>query len=161
MRVVGIDLGTRRIGVAVSDATGTLASPYSVIERGRERTEDHRAIAAVVAEVEAERVVVGLPLSLSGAVGPAAQAAQAEADELAAALSVPVETFDERLTTVTADRALKARKLKAPARRQVVDQVAATVMLQHWLDSHSRSGPQITRYSAQSADQNPEAGRPR
>jgi putative Holliday junction resolvase len=138
VRVVGIDLGTRRIGVAVSDATGTLASPHSVIERGRERADDHRAIAAVVAEVEAERVVVGLPLSLSGATGPAAEAALAEAHELATALSVPVETFDERLTTVTADRVLKARKLKAPARRKVVDQVAAAVMLQSWLDGRPR-----------------------
>lgn len=137
MRVVGIDLGTRRIGVAVSDATGTLASPHSVIERGRERADDHRAIAAVVAEVEAERVVVGLPLSLSGAVGPAAQAAQAEADELAAALPVPVETFDERLTTVTADRALRERK-KAPARRKTIDSAAAAVMLQSWLDGRPR-----------------------
>jgi putative holliday junction resolvase len=160
VRVVGIDLGTRRIGIATSDATGTLASPYSVLPRSGERAADHRAIAAVVAETEAERVVVGLPLSLSGDVGPAAQAALAEVDELAAALPVPVETYDERLTTVTADRALSAAGTKGRDRRKVVDSAAAAVMLQAWLDASSRrSGPQNARYSAHSADQNQEGGR--
>jgi putative Holliday junction resolvase len=84
---------------------------------------------------------VGLPLSLDGSIGPAAQAALAEADELAAATGLPVETWDERLTTVTADRDLKAMRLKAPARRKVVDQVAAAVMLQAWLDHRRPSAP--------------------
>ncbi|HEX2038531.1 MAG TPA: Holliday junction resolvase RuvX [Acidimicrobiales bacterium] len=131
---MGIDLGTKRIGVATSDATGTLASPYTVIERRGDRAADHRAVAAVVAEVEAERVVVGLPLSLSGHVGASAQAASAEAGELAAVLPVPVETFDERLTTVSADRALQAAGTNARDRRRRVDSAAAAVMLQAWLD---------------------------
>lgn len=135
MRVVGIDLGSRRIGVAVSDATGTLASPYVVIERRGDRSADHRAIAEVVAEAEAERVVVGLPLSLDGTMGPAARAAEAEAAELAAVLPVSVETHDERLTTVTAERSMMERGMKGDARRRVVDKVAAAVMLQAWLDS--------------------------
>lgn len=131
-RVVGVDLGTKRVGVAVSDATGTLASPYEVVPRSDDLP---RRLAAIVEEVGAERVVVGLPLSLDGSVGRAAQAAIDEADALAAALPVPVETFDERLTTVTADRSMMARKMKADARRRVVDKVAAAVMLQAWLDS--------------------------
>lgn len=137
MRVVGIDLGTKRIGVAVSDPTRTLASPFTVIERRGDRAQDHKAIATVVEEAEAERVVVGLPLSLDGSMGPAAQAAAAEADELAGVLSVPVETFDERLTTVTADKSMMERRMKADARRRVVDKVAAAVMLQAWLDSRA------------------------
>lgn len=137
MRVIGIDLGSKRIGVATSDTTGTIASPYTVIARhGRDRQADHRAIAAIVTEMEAERVVVGLPLSLNGDKGPAAQAAEAEAAELAAVLPVPVETWDERLTTVSADRSMMEMRMKADARRRVVDKVAAAILLQAWLDAH-------------------------
>lgn len=136
MRVLGIDLGSRRIGVAVSDPGGVLASPVAVLPRSGDRRADHRAIAALVAEWQAERVVVGLPLSLDGSMGPAARAAVAEADELGAAVDVPVEVADERLTTVTADRALReaAPRRGARARRQVVDAAAAAVLLQTWLD---------------------------
>jgi putative Holliday junction resolvase len=135
--VVGVDLGSRRIGLAVSDATGTLASPYTVIQR-TDPEGTYRRIADVVAEVEAERVVVGLPLMMDGRRGPAADAAAAEADALAEAVGVPVELYDERLTTVTADRSMVAMRMKAPARRQVVDKVAAAVMLQSWLDGRKR-----------------------
>lgn len=135
MRVLGIDLGTRRIGVAVSDAGGTLASPLTVLQRSGNVDADRRAIARLVEEEEAERVVVGMPLSLSGASGPAAEAARAEADELAGVLAVPVETWDERLTTVAAHRSLEATGKRSKQRRNVVDKVAAAVMLQSWLDS--------------------------
>ena len=134
MRVIGLDLGSRRIGVAVSDDGGTVATPHAVLERA-DADADRRAIAALIEEVGAGRVVVGLPLSLDGTMGPAAQAATEEAAALAAMLDVPVETYDERLTTVTADRSLMALKMKADARRRVVDKVAAAVMLQSWLDS--------------------------
>ena len=136
MRVVGIDLGSKRIGVAVSDSDQVMALPSTVIQRSGERARDHRAIAEIVEEYEAGRVVVGLPLSLDGSMGPAAQAASDEAEELAAALTVPVELYDERFTTVTADRSLMEMKMKADARRRVVDKVAAAVMLQSWLDAH-------------------------
>jgi putative holliday junction resolvase len=134
VRALGLDLGSKRIGVAVSDRSGTIATPLTVLARRRDRAADHRAIAALVAEEEAERVVVGLPLGLDGSVGPAAQRALAEAEEIATVVAVPVETFDERLTTVSADRALLEAGLRAPARRTVVDKVAAAVMLQAWLD---------------------------
>ena len=134
MKVVGIDLGTRRIGVAVSDPGQVIASPYEVIARAAGRDEDHRAIARVVADVEAERVVVGLPLSLDGREGPAARSARQEIEELEMVLDVPVEAYDERLTTVSADRSMMALRMKADARRKVVDKVAAAVMLQSWLD---------------------------
>jgi putative Holliday junction resolvase len=135
LRVVGLDLGGRRIGVAVSDASGTVATPHSVLERSGDTATDHATIAAVIAELGAERVVVGLPLSLDGTVGPAANAVREEIEVLAALLPVPVEAHDERLTTVTAQRALTAQKVRARDRRRVVDKVAAAVILQSWLDA--------------------------
>jgi putative Holliday junction resolvase len=136
LRVVGLDLGGRRIGVAVSDASGTVASPHSVLERGDDTDADHATIAAVIAALGAERVVVGLPLSLDGTVGPAASAVRDEIDVLAARLPVPVEAHDERFTTITAERALTAQKVRARDRRRVVDKVAAAVILQSWLDAN-------------------------
>jgi putative Holliday junction resolvase len=141
VRVVGVDLGERRIGVAVSDGTGTLASPRCTIERGGDPGADRAALVAVVEEVGAQRVVVGLPLSLSGRRGPAARAAQADADELAELLAprgIPVETFDERLTTVSAARSLRAAGRSGRAQRTRIDQSAAAVLLQAWLDTHGR-----------------------
>ena len=134
-RVLGLDLGSRRIGVAVS--SGSLATPHSVLERTTDQAEDHAAIAALVNELGADRVVVGLPLSLDGKMGPAARAAADEAKALGDVLAVPVETYDERLTTVTADRSLSSLGLKGQARRRVVDKVAAAVILQAWLDRSS------------------------
>jgi putative Holliday junction resolvase len=134
VRALGLDLGEKRIGVAVSDRTGTIATPRTVLVRTGARAEDHRRIADLVAEEEAEVVVVGLPLSLDGSRGPAAQAAAAEAEELRAVAGVPVELFDERLTTVSAQRALTEAGVRGDAGRRVVDKVAAAVMLQAWLD---------------------------
>jgi len=139
VRAVGIDLGSKRIGVAVS--SGRLATPYEVVPRSGDRRRDHRAIAALVAEVEAEVVVVGMPLSLDGSEGPAARRARAEVAEMAATLPVPVETYDERLTTVTADRHLLAQGLRAEQRRRVVDKVAAAVLLQAWIDARPDDPP--------------------
>ncbi|MGA3215105.1 MAG: Holliday junction resolvase RuvX [Acidimicrobiales bacterium] len=158
-RVVGIDLGERRIGVSVSDTRRVLASPHSVIQRCGEQAVDNRAIAAVVWELDAGLVVVGLPLSLSGHRGPAAQAAVAEAAALESELGVPVVLHDERLTTVEADRRRRLPseplrgeggerghpRARSPRRSQAnfgaraggrigIDALAATVLLQSWLD---------------------------
>ena len=141
MRVLGLDLGERRIGVALSDGTGTIASPYEVIERRGDRAADHMAIAAAVADVEASLVVVGLPRSMSGRDGPAAKTVRAEVTELAARLGVDVELWDERLSTVTANRALIEGRVRRRARRDSVDKVAAAVILQSWLDAHR---PKVT-----------------
>ncbi len=138
MRALGLDLGSKRIGVALSDSDGTLALPYEVVHRTGDRERDHRRIAELVAETEAEVVVVGLPYSLDGSSGPMAKRYRAEARRLRATLAVPVETYDERLTTVTAERALRETDLSGRARRKVVDQVAAAVMLQSWLDHRAR-----------------------
>lgn len=135
MRALGIDLGSKRIGIAVSDRSGTIASALTVLARSGSVNRDHRAIAALVAEEEAEAVVVGLPLNMDGSHGPAARAATLEAEALATVVGVPVTMFDERRTTVTADRAMIEARMGAKARRKVVDKVAAAVMLQTWLDS--------------------------
>ena len=134
MRVVALDLGTKRIGVAVSDLSGTIATPRTVIQRSGSKTRDHQVIKALIEEEEAEFLLVGLPLNMNGSYGPAAKGAVAEAAELASVVGVPVETFDERLTTVSADRALMEANISATNRRKLVDKVAAAVMLQAWLD---------------------------
>jgi putative Holliday junction resolvase len=144
VRALGLDLGTKRIGVAVSDRSGTIASPLTVVHRGRRRADDHQRIAELVAEEEAELIVVGMPLHLSGASGPSARSAATEAEQLATVVGVPVTTHDERLTTVTAERALRAASVRGADRRAVVDKVAAAVMLQAWLDS---GGPARARAS--------------
>ena len=134
MRAVGIDFGSKRVGVAVSDPGGILASPHSVLQRSGSHEQDHRRIAEIVEEYEAYVVVVGHPLSLDGHSGAAARLVEAEVEELRTRVQVPVELHDERFTTVTADRSMLERNMKADARRKVVDQVAAAVLLQSWLE---------------------------
>ena len=133
MKVLGLDLGSKRIGVALG--VGTIATPSEVIERGRNHREDHARIAEMIEDRGAELVVVGLPYSLDGSRGKAAQLVEAEVEELRAALPVPVEVWDERFSTVTAHQSLMDQKMKADARRRVVDKVAAAVLLQSWLDA--------------------------
>lgn len=135
-RAIGVDLGTKRIGIALAPSDASVAVPYEVLERSRDRDQDHSALAGMVADVGAEVVVVGLPTSLDGTDGPAAIAAQAEAAEIAAALGpdVRVELHDERYTTVTAQQMLAAAGVRGPAQREVIDKVAAAVILQSWLD---------------------------
>ncbi len=135
MRVLGIDLGSKRVGVAVSDRSGTIASPLCVVERGASQRVDHIEIARIVRDEEAVAVVVGLPLNMDGTTGKAAQAALQEVERMTTVVGVPVFVHDERLTTVEADRVLMEQKMRAQARRRVVDKVAAAVILQSWLDA--------------------------
>ena len=134
MRCLGLDLGSRRIGVALCDPDERVATPLTVIDRAKSRSEDHRRIIDLVSEYEAQAVVVGLPLNLSSKVTAAAQTAIDETEQLRLALQVPVHLHDERLTTVAANRSLVAMEMKADARRRVVDKVAAAVMLQSFID---------------------------
>jgi putative holliday junction resolvase len=134
VRALGVDLGSKRIGIAVSDLSGTIASALTTVHRSSSRRHDHAAIAKLVDVEEAEVVVVGLPLSLDGSHGSAARAATTEAKQLATVVRVPVEMYDERFTTVTAERGMLEAGLDGRARRKVVDKVAAAVMLQAWLD---------------------------
>jgi putative Holliday junction resolvase len=147
--ILALDVGDRRIGVAVSDPTGTLATPHSVIER-RSRAEDFAALAQLVTALGAGRVVVGLPLSLDGRLGPQARRAARYARALSAALDVPLELVDERYSTVTAaellaqpapgdverppQRRTPRRQRSARHGRTAIDAAAAAVILQEYLD---------------------------
>src|SRR5215204_3026092 len=139
MRVLALDLGSKRIGIAVSDRSGTLASPLTVLQRSGRTQVDHERIRALVLEEEVERVVVGLPVSMDGSIGKAARSAINEVEALSTVVGVPVETLDERLTTVTADRMLFESGMRGQDRRKVIDKVAAAVILQTWLDAHGPS----------------------
>jgi putative Holliday junction resolvase len=137
-KAMGVDLGTRRIGVSVSDSAGTLAFPVTVLERSGDPDLDRARLVAMAQELGAARVVVGLPLGLDGRHGAAARTAAQEAAALEAPLQesgVAVETFDERLTTVSAQSALAQAGKRGQAARKVVDSAAATVLLQAWLDA--------------------------
>jgi putative Holliday junction resolvase len=137
-RAVGVDLGSRRIGIAVTDSAGTMALPRTTLLRSGDVARDRRALVDLILEEEAVVVVVGLPLSLDGTRGRAATEAAAEADALGPLLAphhVGVELFDERLTTVTAHQSLSAGGASGRKRRGIVDQAAAAVMLSAWLDS--------------------------
>jgi len=131
--------------VALSDATATVASPLTTVHRRGDRAAEHAEIAGLVVGEEAALVLVGLPRNMDGSSGPSARSAEEEAAVLAGALGVPVELVDERLTTVSADRALTGRGLRAPSRRRVVDRTAAAILLQGWLDGVAgrrwRAGP--------------------
>ena len=142
-RVVGIDLGSRRIGVAISDGLGLTAQPHTTIAR-HGGLRDLQAIAAVVREVGATRVVLGLPLDHDQADADAAAAsseeplaarrARAFGEKLEAHLQLPVDLVDESFSTVEAEEVLLAADLSRARRRQVVDKLAAAVILQRWLD---------------------------
>jgi putative Holliday junction resolvase len=141
-RAVGIDLGATRIGIAVSDSGGLMATARGTLNRTGDAVQDRRALVDLVVEEEAVVVVVGHPLSLDGSRGPAARAAEVEAAALASLLqdrNVAVELFDERLTTVSAHQALRAGGTKGRNQRAVVDQTAAAVMLMAWLDGRRAS----------------------
>lgn len=135
---LGIDPGDARIGVARCDPSGVLATPLETIRRGRA---DIGRICELVEEWQAVEVVVGLPRSLSGGEGPAAEKVRRFASRVARRVApVPVRLVDERLTTITAEDQLRERGRKGADRRAVVDMAAATVILQHALDSERASG---------------------
>ncbi len=144
-RVLGLDVGSRRLGVAVSDPSGTVASPLATLER-RTPAEDATALGRLAAGQEAATVVVGLPLTLAGQEGPAAAAVRAYVGELRPLLpGLAFELTDERLSTTAAVRALVAGGVRREGRRVVVDRVAASIFLQTWLD-RGRSGEDAPRH---------------
>ncbi|WP_214365949.1 Holliday junction resolvase RuvX [Pseudonocardia sp. H11422] len=138
-RRLGIDVGAVRVGVALSDPDGILATPLVTVPRDADGGSDLRMLADLVAEHDIVQIVIGLPRTLAGREGPAAEAAQAFAAALAEVVDVPIALADERLTTVVAARQLSARGVKGRKQRAVVDQAAAVGILQGWLDA-ARSG---------------------
>lgn len=137
---MALDLGTRRIGVAISDELGLTAQPLTSLPRrsGRGSLEE---VAALARSWGAERIVVGLPLSLDGSEGPAARGAMNFVRLLRQVVPFPVETWDERLTTAAAQRALRALGTQPRRRKKMVDVVAAQLILQSYLDHLHRRSP--------------------
>lgn len=129
--ILGIDFGRARIGLAISDELRLLAHPLETIQANKDSVS---RIAVIVCERGVEKVVVGIPKHMSGAIGKAASEALDFADKLRRQLPCPVETWDERLSTVAANRALSAAGKKTRQTRQIVDQVAAQMILQGYLD---------------------------
>ncbi|AJS57559.1 Holliday junction resolvase RuvX [Paenibacillus sp. IHBB 10380] len=136
MRIMGLDYGDRRIGVAVSDAFGWTAQGLEVIERRREGAEFDR-IAEIVREHEVSEIVVGLPKNMDGTVGFRGQICIDFADKLKELLSLPIYLRDERLTTVSAEKTLIEADVSRKKRKKVVDMMAASLILQNYLDSKS------------------------
>ena len=134
MRVLGLDPGSRRIGVALSDELGMTAQPLATVDRGSE-AETVERIRVALGGAELRLAVVGLPLRLDGSEGGLARAARRLAEVVGAGLGVEVELWDERMTSVQADRLLIEAGLNRAARRGVTDRVAAAIMLQSFLDA--------------------------
>lgn len=134
-RLIGLDIGERRIGVAVSDEMNIVALPERVIER-RNLEDDLRALSDLAQEKRARRFIVGLPIRLDGSQGKEAQRVAEFARKLAQRADIPVEMSDERFSTKQAERHLIKSDVKRKRRRQVIDKIAAQIILQSYLDAH-------------------------
>jgi len=137
MRVMGLDYGDKRIGVALSDAFGWTAQGAEVIERKKEGDYLER-IRKLIRDHEVGEIVVGLPKNMNGTIGPRGQICMEFAEELRQTLSMPVHLWDERLTTVAAERTLLEADVSRRKRKQVVDKMAAAILLQNYLDSRQK-----------------------
>lgn len=138
MRLLGLDVGDRRIGVAVSDPLGRIAQPLTVIPRKDARA-DISEIRKLVVGFGSVRLIVGLPLNLDGTLGAQGRKTKAFAEELERALEAPVQLVDERLTTKVAERALREAKAGSRVRRRASDKVAAAVILQGYIDGRLKT----------------------
>lgn len=155
---IGVDVGKVRIGVARTDPSALIATPIETVQRSGETGADLRAILGHAAELSAVEIIVGLPLSLSGGDTPSTGDARSFAARLAAAAApVPVRMVDERLSTVTAQSALRAAGRSSRKQRSVVDQVAAVIIVQHAIDLERSSGRPPGSLVEQPAD--PDEGR--
>jgi len=140
MRILGLDVGERRVGIAISDSTGTVVRPLQTLVRGS-REEDFAVVASLVAEHDVGLVVVGQPLSLNGTEGPQARRVARYMEALATRLPVPVVPWDERFTTVAAHEILRQNRGKKKRQRAraggEIDAIAAAVILQSYMDSQN------------------------
>jgi putative Holliday junction resolvase len=139
LRILAIDPGSHRLGLALSDPSATVALPLRVLVR-RSEPEDLKELASIVRENEVELVLVGLPRMMDGSIDVAARGAQVFGAKVYTATGVPVEYWDERLTTVAAERFLIEQGKRRAQRRQDVDKVAATLLLQGYLDYRGSRG---------------------
>jgi len=139
-RLLGVDLGAKTIGLALSDAQRTIASPLETLKRTR-FTADCAALGALVQQYGIGGIVIGLPLNMDGSTGPSAQSARAFATNLARALTLPVALWDERLSTAAVERAMLGADLSRAKRSRAIDKVAAAYILQGALDRMARLPP--------------------
>ena len=143
-RYLALDIGSRRIGIAVSDELGLTAQPVLTLERRRNSRDDLRSIARLARRHSVVAIVVGNPLHLSGQPSPRSAKTQAFAEELGTLTGLPIHLWDERLTTREAHQILYEAGHPRQSHRPVVDQVAATLILQSFLDQQPRSSPPAT-----------------
>ncbi|KAF1086597.1 putative Holliday junction resolvase [Sporotomaculum syntrophicum] len=137
MRIMGIDFGDRKIGIAVSDLLGWTAQGVETIVRQPSMAKDLDKIKAIAQKYEVDKIVVGLPRNMNGTTGPQGEKALVFAEKIRQHLHLPVETWDERLTTAAAERLLISADVRRSKRRQVIDKMAAAIILQGYLDAHS------------------------
>lgn len=139
MRIMGLDVGEKRIGIAISDPLGWTAQGHSVLEREK-MEKDLKRIWQICQEEGVERIVVGLPINMNGSLGPKAVEAQQFAEELGGYTKLPVELWDERLTTKIAEKVLtREANISRRKRKKVIDKLAAVNILQNYLGSRLRS----------------------
>jgi len=137
-RVLGLDVGSRRIGVAVSDPLGITAQGLETLQRRNKRS-DMAALEQVIRQYEITEIVIGLPLRMSGTEGAQAEKMQAFAGELRRHFRLPVHLWDERLTSAEANRLLRETELSIAKRAQAVDRMAAVLILQGWMEQRQRT----------------------
>jgi len=142
-RILGIDYGEKRIGLAISDPSGTVATPLRVIQVSSQDA-ILRDICACMETYAVERVVVGLPMRMDGSLGPAAEKTRAFVERLSAVTPVPIDSWDERFSTVSAQQALIEGGTRRKKRKEVVDKLAAQIFLQHYLDARAGLPPSLT-----------------
>lgn len=135
VRIMALDLGERRIGIAISDLLGLTAQGLEVIDRKQTPDWLHR-LDTLIQQYEVETLVVGFPRNMNGSVGPKGERSQVVAEELRERYALPVELWDERLSTAAAERSLISADVSRKKRKQVIDQVAASWILQGYLDAH-------------------------
>jgi len=133
-RILGLDVGARRIGIAISDPLGLTAQGLNTLER-KNKKHDFSLLYRIIQQYDVREIVVGLPLRMSGAEGVQAYKSQAFADDLRKHFKLPVHLWDERLTSAEANRLLRQTDLSIEKRGQAVDRMAAILILQNWMDS--------------------------
>jgi len=141
-RILGLDVGARRIGVAVSDPLGITAQGLETLQR-RSKRQDFESLQRVIQEYDVREIVVGLPLRMSGAEGTQSEKMQVFAEELRKRFRLPVHLWDERLTSVEANRLLRETDLSIEKRGKAVDRMAAVLILQGWMEARSASGSRL------------------
>ena len=134
MRSLGLDIGDRRIGVALSDPEGILASPFTIINRSKDERLDIEAIINIINQQQVRQIIVGLPRSMNGSIGRQAEKVEAFVQQLCSYTEVPVEFRDERLTTVSAKRLKQAGNSQKTRKKVRYDDIAAALILQGYLD---------------------------